>query len=59
MTGEEYVLLSLLEVILSFRAGGESVRSAFICARDSAALDEIPGLVYSRGDRDGEAGGSG
>jgi radical SAM superfamily enzyme YgiQ (UPF0313 family) len=55
VTGEEFVLLSLLEVVLSFRAAGESMRSAFIRARDSGALDEIPGLVYSRGDRDGIA----
>src|SRR5213078_2548701 len=55
VTGEEFVLLSLLEVILSIRASGESMRSAFIRARDSGALDDIPGLVYSRGDRDGVA----
>src|SRR6059058_979751 len=55
VTGEEYVLLSLLEVILSFRANNEPMRSAFIRARDSGALDEIPGIVYSRGDRDGFA----
>lgn len=48
VTGEEYVLLSLLEVVLSMRAGGESLRSAFLRARDSGALDETPGLVYSR-----------
>ena len=48
VTGEEYVLLSLLEVLLSIRAGGESMRSAFIRARDSGALDAIPGLVYAR-----------
>lgn len=49
VTGEEYVLLSLLEVLLSQRAGNESMRSAFVRARDSGALDEIPGLVYARG----------
>ena len=48
VTGEEYVLLSLLEVLLSMRAGGESMRSTFLRARDGRALDEIPGLVYSR-----------
>ena len=48
VTGEEYVLLSLLEVLLSIRAGRESMRSAFIRARDSGALDGIPGLVYAR-----------
>ncbi|HEX4797180.1 MAG TPA: radical SAM protein [Humisphaera sp.] len=53
ITGEEYVLLSLLEVLLSIRATGESMRSAFIRARDSGALDGIAGLVYSRASRDG------
>jgi len=46
VTGEEYVLLNLLEVVLSTRAKGESLRSAFIRARDGRALDAIPGLVY-------------
>lgn len=48
VTGEEYVLLNLLEVLLSLRASGESMRSVFMRARDCGALDEIPGLVYSR-----------
>src|SRR4051812_38057395 len=48
VTGEEFVLLSLLEVILSFRAEGESMRSAFTRARDAGGLDEIPGLIYPR-----------
>jgi len=53
ITGEEYVLLSLLEVLLSMRAAGEPMRSAFVRARDSGALDGVPGLVYSRPSRDG------
>ncbi|MGO3934587.1 radical SAM protein [Rhodopseudomonas pseudopalustris] len=48
VTGEEYVFLELLEVLLSMRAAGESMRSAFARARDSGALDEIPGIVYAR-----------
>lgn len=48
VTGEEYVLLHLLEVLLSLRASGESMRGVFMRARDCGALDEIPGLVYSR-----------
>lgn len=48
VTGEEYVLLSLMEVLLSLRAKNESMRSVFQRARDSGALDCIPGLVYSR-----------
>ena len=55
VTGEEYVLLSLLEVLLAHRAEGESMRLAFARARDSGALDEVPGLVYGRGGRDGMA----
>ncbi|MHC4984076.1 MAG: B12-binding domain-containing radical SAM protein, partial [Planctomycetota bacterium] len=55
VTGEEYVLLNLLEVLLSARGGGESMRTAFGRARDSGALDSVPGLVYARGDSDGVA----
>lgn len=53
VTGEEFVLLSLIEVVLSVRARGESMRSAFVRARDNQALDSIPGLVYSRGTKHG------
>ena len=48
ITGEEYVLLSLLEVLLSLRAANESLRSVFLRARDSGALDRVPGLVFAR-----------
>src|SRR5690606_14140616 len=48
VTGEEYVLLNLLEMLLSLRAKNESIRSVFQRARDSGALDAIPGLVYGR-----------
>ena len=48
VTGEEYVLLNLLEVLLRMRARNEPLRAAFLRARDAGALDEIPGLVYSR-----------
>ena len=53
VTGEEFVLLGLLEVLLSVRAAGESMRSAFYRARDGGMLDGVPGLVYPRGGRDG------
>lgn len=53
VTGEEYVLLSLLEVLLSIRGRNESMRSAFLRARDTGALDGIPGLVYARTDKAG------
>ena len=55
VTGEEFVLLSLMEVLLAVRANGESMRSAFIRARDTGALDNITGLVFARGDRHGVA----
>ena len=48
VTGEEYVLLNLLEVLLPLRAEGESLRSTFLRARDCGALDEVPGLVYAK-----------
>ena len=48
VTGEEFVLLSVLEVLLSIRARGESMRQAFLRARDEGLIDQIPGLVYAR-----------
>jgi len=51
VTGEEFVLLRLLEAILDIRAQGESMRSAFDRARDQGALDDIPGLYYPVTDR--------
>jgi radical SAM superfamily enzyme YgiQ (UPF0313 family) len=53
VTGEEFVLLSLIEVVLSMRAEGEPLRLAFLRARDCGALDEIPGIVYPRRDDHG------
>ena len=53
VTGEEYVLLQLLEVLLSLRARHEPLRNTFIRARNSGVLDSIPGLVYPRVDADG------
>lgn len=55
VTGEEFVMLSLLEAILFHRARGQSMRAAFLNAKKSGALDHIPGLVYPRGDQDGVA----
>jgi len=49
VTGEEYVLLHLLEVLLSVRGRHETLRAAFLRARQAELLDEIPGLVYGRG----------
>ncbi len=56
VTGEEYVLLNLLEVLLSVRADGEPLRSAFFRARDDGALDDVPGLVFARDENDVGAG---
>ena len=56
VTGEEYVLLSLLEAVLAVRGSGEPMRTAFARARDQGMLDAIPGLVYRRGTANGAAG---
>ena len=53
VTGEVYVLLNLLEVLLSGRSPGEPMRQTYLRARDEGALDAIPGLVYSRTDSAG------
>jgi radical SAM superfamily enzyme YgiQ (UPF0313 family) len=53
VTGEEYVLLSLIEALLSLRTQNEPMRSVFLRARNSGLLDDIPGLVYARTDTDG------
>ena len=45
VTGEEYVLLEMLEVLLAMRRPGESMRTAFYRAKDPGALDGILGLV--------------
>ncbi len=47
VTGEEFVLLSLLEVVLSVRGRGEPLRAGFLRARDEGLLEEVPGLVYA------------
>jgi len=46
VTGEEYILLQLLETLLTMRSAGESLRSTFERAKACGALDEIPGLLY-------------
>jgi len=55
VTGEEFVLLSLLEVLLSVRRGNEPLRTTFLRAANGGMLDEIPGLVYARADGHGTA----
>lgn len=53
VTGEEYVLLSLLEVLLSLRNRDGTLREAFVRAANSGLLDSIPGLMYARRSPDG------
>lgn len=46
VSGEAYVLLELLDIVLAHRGGGESMRAAFERARQAGALEAVPGLVY-------------
>ncbi|HEY3244190.1 MAG TPA: radical SAM protein [Phycisphaerae bacterium] len=46
VTGEGYVLLELLQMVLENRGVGEHPRPAFERARRRGGLDAIPGLVY-------------
>ncbi len=55
VTGEEYVLLSLLEVLLSVRGRDEPLRKTFMRACHDGILDDVPGLVYARTDGAGAA----
>lgn len=55
VTGEEYVLLSLIEALLEARVGRESLRATFRRERDAGNLDSIPGLVYANATADGAA----
>ncbi len=57
VTGEEFVLLSLLEVLLALRSSGEPMRSVFKRRARLGALDGIPGLVFARENTHGFAEG--
>ncbi len=46
VTGEEFVLMQLVEVLLEYRGAGGTMRAAFHLARADGALASIPGLVY-------------
>ena len=46
VTGEQYVLLELLNTLLEYRSVRGTMRSAFEQARRDGALESIPGLVY-------------
>src|SRR5262249_39818587 len=46
ITGEAYILLDLLHVLMGYRYNGRSMRAAFEHARKEGALKSVPGLVY-------------
>lgn len=50
VTGEEFVLLELLDRLMEFQARGEHLRLTFNRLRRSGLLDDIPGLVFREGD---------
>ena len=49
-TGEEYVILELMERVMGHRGPGEHPRRTFHRLRRSGLLDDIPGLVFREGD---------
>ncbi len=54
VTGEEFVLMQLIETLLECRGTRGTMRDAFVRARRDEALVDIPGLVY-RQDNDADA----
>jgi radical SAM superfamily enzyme YgiQ (UPF0313 family) len=50
VTGEEFVILELLDRVVEHRSGGEHPRKTFHRLRRSGLLDDIPGLVFREGD---------
>ena len=48
VTGEEFVLMQLVEVLLTYRGARGTMREAFLRARRDGAMLDIPGLVYRR-----------
>jgi radical SAM superfamily enzyme YgiQ (UPF0313 family) len=50
VTGEEFVLMQLIETLLDYRGTCGTMREAFLRARRDEALVDIPGLVYRRDD---------
>lgn len=47
VTGEEYVLLELLDRIVEVKRPGDTMRVAFERVRAGGLLEDIPGLVYA------------
>src|SRR5262245_16836023 len=56
VTGEEFVILELLDRIMAFKAKGEHIRKTFHRLRRSGLLDDIPGLVFREGDEKARGG---
>jgi radical SAM superfamily enzyme YgiQ (UPF0313 family) len=56
VTGEEFVILELLDRIMEHRSGGENPRKTFHRLRRSGLLDDIPGLVFREGDENDPRG---
>ncbi|MGE3804227.1 MAG: radical SAM protein [Gemmataceae bacterium] len=50
VTGEEFVMIQLLDRIMEYRGRNEHPRKTFHRLRQSGLLDDIPGLVYRDGD---------
>lgn len=46
VTGEEFVILELLDRILEHKRAGESMRAAFERVRSAGLLEDVPGLTY-------------
>ena len=46
VTGEVYILLELLDLLMDYHRPGEHIRKAFERARHAGALNSVPGLVY-------------
>jgi radical SAM superfamily enzyme YgiQ (UPF0313 family) len=46
VTGEVYILLDLLNLLMDYHRPGEHLRLAFERARKAGALNRVPGLVY-------------
>src|SRR5260370_466861 len=49
-TGEEFVLIELLDRMMAHRGHGEHPRKVFHRLRRAGLLDDIPGLVFREGD---------
>ncbi len=46
VSGEAYVLLDLLHLLMQFRGRHDTLRTAFERARHEGALNSVPGLIY-------------